>query len=223
MTIGNNHIGDAGPDGVIETIHHLEKLGIAHVGAGRDGATARTPAWFDIAGQRVALFGYDAVRSDYNATEKRSGSAGLVSADYRADIAAARGAGANVVVVLPHWGAEYSAAPTSRQRAHARALAAAGTTLILGSHSHWAGAMELIDGRPVLSSLGDSVLRPHAFRGDGRGTHRGDHFRRCKSDQIRLHPTVMVDLVQPNLLDAAGDGEAVIERMRMASDALPGR
>ena len=39
--------------------------------------------------------------------------------------------------------------------------------------------------------------------------------------QIRLHPTVMVDLVQPNLLDAAGDGRVVIDRIRKASAALP--
>ena len=116
MTIGNNHIGNAGPAGVIETIRHLDELGVAHVGAGRDGATARAPAWFDIAGQRVALFGYDVVRPADNATAKRAGSAGLVSAHYRADVAAARDAGADVVVVLPHWGVEYTAAPTEAAR-----------------------------------------------------------------------------------------------------------
>ncbi len=136
VTIANNHIGNAGPGGVVETIRHLDALGIAHVGAGRNRAAAHAPAWFDIAGQRVALFGYDAVRPAYNATAKRAGSARLVAGRYRADIAAARGAGADVVVVFPHWGVEYRAAPTARQRAHARALAAAGAALILGSHSH---------------------------------------------------------------------------------------
>jgi hypothetical protein len=45
----------------------------------------------------------------------------------------------------------------------------------------------------------------------------------ARPTQIRLHPTVMVDLVQPNLLEAAGDGRVVIKRMRNASEALPGR
>ena len=40
--------------------------------------------------------------------------------------------------------------------------------------------------------------------------------------QVRLHPTVIVDLVQPNLLDPATDGAVVIERMRKASIALAG-
>ncbi len=120
VTIGNNHIGDAGPGGVVETIRHLDELRIAHVGAGRDAASARLPAWFDVAGQRVALLGYDAIRPAYNATSKRAGSARLVTTGYRADIAAARGDGADVVVVLPHWGTEYTAAASSGQQAHAR-------------------------------------------------------------------------------------------------------
>ena len=220
VSIGNNHIGNAGPGGVIETIRHLEKLGIAHVGAGRDGTTARAPAWFEIAGQRVALFGYDAVRPAYHATAKRAGSAGLVSAHYRADVAAARDAGADVVIVLAHWGVEYRATPTSRQRAHARALTSAGTTIILGSHSHWAGAMELVDGRPVLYSLGNLIFDLTRSEETVEGLIAEITFVGARPTQVRLHPTVMVDLVQPNLLEAAGDGAVVIRRVRKASEAL---
>jgi poly-gamma-glutamate synthesis protein (capsule biosynthesis protein) len=223
VTIGNNHIGNAGPDGVIETIRHLDALGIAHVGAGRDDATARAPAWFDIAGQRVALFGYDAVRPADNATANQAGSAGLVSANYRADIASARDAGADVVVVLPHWGVEYTAVPTSKQRAHVAELAAAGTTVILGSHSHWAGAMELIDGRPVLYSLGNLIFDLTRSEETVEGLIVEMTFVGARPTQIRLHPTVMVDLVQPNLLEAADDRAVVIERVRDASEALAGR
>jgi poly-gamma-glutamate synthesis protein (capsule biosynthesis protein) len=223
VTIANNHIGNAGPGGVIETIRHLDELGIAHVGAGRDAATARAPAWFDVAGQRVALFGYDAIRPADNATAKRAGSAGLVTEDYRTDVAAAHEAGADAVVVLPHWGVEYAAAPTSSQRAHARALVAAGTTLILGSHSHWAGAMEPIDGHPVLYSLGNLIFDLTRSEETVEGVVVEITFVGARPAQIRLHPTVMVDLVQPNLLDAAGDGAVVIERMREASEALAER
>jgi poly-gamma-glutamate capsule biosynthesis protein CapA/YwtB (metallophosphatase superfamily) len=223
VAIGNNHIGNAGPGGVIETIRHLDKLAIAHVGAGQDGATARAPAWFDIAGQRVALFGYDAVRPADHATLRRAGSAGLVSAHYRADVAAARDAGADVVVVLPHWGVEYRAAPTAKQRAHAKALAAVGSTLTLGSHSHWAGAMELVDGRPVLYSLGNLIFDLTRSEETVQGLIVEITFVGARPTQVRLHPTVMVDLVQPNLLDAAGDGTVVIKRMRKASEALQAR
>jgi poly-gamma-glutamate synthesis protein (capsule biosynthesis protein) len=221
VTIGNNHIGNAGPHGVVETIGHLDELGVAHVGAGRDDSTARAPAWFDVAGQRVALLGYDAIRPAYNATARQAGSAGLAPGRYGADVAAARNAGADVVVVLPHWGVEYTAAPTAVQRAHARALAAAGTTLILGSHSHVAGAMELIDGRPVFYSLGNLIFDLTRSEETVEGLIVEITFVGPRPAQIRLHPTVMVDLVQPNLLDAAGDGRVVIDRIRKASAALP--
>jgi Bacterial capsule synthesis protein PGA_cap len=220
VTIANNHIGNAGPSGVIETILNLDKLGIAHVGAGRNATTARAPAWFNIAGQRVALFGYDAVRPAYYATARRAGSAGLVSDQYRADLAAARDAGADVVVVLPHWGVEYTSAPTAKQRAQARALAAAGSTVILGSHSHWAGPIELADGRPILYSLGNLIFDLTRSEETVEGVIVEITFVGARPAQIRLHPTVMVDIVQPNLLDPAGDGAVVIERMRMASKAL---
>ena len=222
VTIANNHIGNADPDGVTETIRHLDALGIAHVGAGRDDATARAPAWFDIAGQRIALFGYDSVRPADSATASQAGSAGLVSANYRSDIASAREAGADVVVVLPHWGVEYTAVPTSEQRGHAQALAAAGTTVILGSHSHPAGAMELIDGRPVLYSLGNLIFDLTRSEETVEGLIVEITFVGARPTQIRLHPTVMVDLVQPNLLETSADGAVVIERVRDASEALVG-
>jgi poly-gamma-glutamate synthesis protein (capsule biosynthesis protein) len=222
VTIANNHIGNAGPAGVIETIRNLDELGIAHVGAGRNATTARAPAWFTIAGQRIALFGYDAVRPAYNATARRAGSAGLASDQYRADLAAARGAQADVVVVLPHWGVEYTSAPTAKQRAQARALAAAGATVIVGSHSHWAGAIGLADGRPVLYSLGNLIFDLTRSEETVEGVIVEITFVGARPAQIRLHPTVMVDLVQPNLLDPAGDGAVVINRIRLASEELAG-
>jgi len=223
VTIGNNHIGNADPGGVTATIRHLDELGVAHVGAGRDDAAARAPAWFEIAGQRIALFGYDAIRPADNASARRAGSAGLVSARYRADVAEARDAGADVVIVLPHWGVEYRAAPTARQRAHAQRLVAAGTTVVLGSHSHWAGATELIDGRPVLYSLGNLIFDLTRSEETVEGVIVEITFVGARPTQVRLHPTVMVDLVQPNLLEAAGDGAVVIKRIRKASDALAGQ
>lgn len=223
VTIANNHIGNAGPAGVLDTIRHLDAMHIAHVGAGRTATAARAPATFEIAGQQVALLGYDAIRPAYHATARRAGSAGLDRARYRTDLAAARRSGADVVVVLPHWGVEYTAAPTSSQRANARALVAAGTTLILGSHSHYAGAMESVGDSPVLYSMGNLVFDLTRSEETVEGIIVEITFVGGRPAQIRLHPTVMVDLVQPNLLDPAGDGKVVIERMRKASLALTRR
>jgi poly-gamma-glutamate synthesis protein (capsule biosynthesis protein) len=223
VTIANNHIGNAGPAGVVETTRHLDDVGIAHVGAGRDAASARQPAWFDVAGQRVALLGYDAIRPAYNATAQRPGSARLTTAAYRADIAAAHRNGADVVVVLPHWGTEYTADASSAQQAHANRLADAGATVILGSHSHWAGAVEVVDGHPVLYSLGNLVFDITRSEETVEGLIVEITLSGPRPVQIRLHPTVIVDGAQPNLLNPASDGKVVIERMRRASIQLAGQ
>jgi poly-gamma-glutamate capsule biosynthesis protein CapA/YwtB (metallophosphatase superfamily) len=126
-------------------------------------------------------------------------------------------------VVLPHWGVEYRAAPTSRQRAPARALVAAGTTVIQGSHSHWAGPMKLVDGSAVFYSLGNLIFDLTRSEETVEGLIVEMTFVGARPTQIRLHPTVMIDIVQPNLLEAAGDGAVVIKRIRKASEALPRR
>jgi poly-gamma-glutamate synthesis protein (capsule biosynthesis protein) len=63
-----------------------------------------------------------------------------------------------VVIVLPHWGNEYITAPQENQRALARRMAAAGADIILGGHPHVPQGIELIDGVPVVYSLGNFVF-----------------------------------------------------------------
>ena len=125
-------------------------------------------------------------------------------------------------MVLPHWGTEYTAAASPRQRRHARNLADAGATLVLGSHSHWTGALEQVDGHPVLYSLGNLVFDLTRSEETVEGLIVEITFAGPRPVQVRLHPTVIVDLTQPNLLDGATDAAVVIERMRKASMALAG-
>ena len=80
--------------------------------------------------------------------------------------------------------------------------------------------MELIDGRPVLYSLGNLIFDLTRSEETVEGVIVEITFVGPRRPDP-LHPTVMVDLVQPNLLDPAGDGRVVIERMRRASAALP--
>src|SRR5829696_4375997 len=54
VTLGNNHILDAGTTGIEETMEHLDDAGIAHAGAGMDLAEAREPMVFDLGGMKVS-------------------------------------------------------------------------------------------------------------------------------------------------------------------------
>lgn len=73
-----------------------------------------------------------------------------------ADAQAARDAGADLVVVSMHWGAEYVTEPTQDQRDLAREVLESGTVdLILGTHVHVIQPCETINGRTVFYGLGN--------------------------------------------------------------------
>ncbi|HYM84171.1 MAG TPA: CapA family protein, partial [Candidatus Dormibacteraeota bacterium] len=224
VSLANNHISNAGGSGVAETIAHLDAAGLAHSGAGPDLEAARRPAILEAGRMKVAVLAYDGTRPDLDATASHAGAAPLRLDLAAADIRSARAAGADVVVVMIHWGVEYSDAVTSAQRALAADLVAAGADAIVGSHPHWLGPIETIDGRPVLYSLGDLVFQLTHDRRTMESALADLTFVGRRLVQLDLHPTLILDGAQPNLLDpTTGDGAAVLDDVRRASAALPPR
>jgi poly-gamma-glutamate synthesis protein (capsule biosynthesis protein) len=220
VSLANNHILNAGAVGVTQTIRRLDNLGIAHAGAGRNAAAARRPAWQEAAGLRIAVLAYNGVAPRRNATRTSAGAAPLVLAAMRDDIRAARRAGADVVVVVPHWGREYTDAASAEQRRLAAALVHAGADVILGSHSHWAGPLELVDGRLVVHSLGDLVFDLQHDARTQQGLIAELTFVGARLAQVDLHPTLILDASQPSLLDSEGGGDALLRSIRAGSARL---
>jgi poly-gamma-glutamate synthesis protein (capsule biosynthesis protein) len=219
VSLANNHIGNAGAAGVAETIRNLDRRGIAHAGAGRNVAAARRPAWLTAAGLRIAVLAYDGA-GGLPATRASAGAAPLALDAMRADIGSARRAGADVVIVVPHWGREYTDAVTTAQRRLARALVTAGADAVLGSHSHWAGPLELVRGRPVLYSLGDLVFDLQHDARTQQGIVAELTFVGRRVAQVELHPTLILNASQPNLLEPDGGGRTLLRAIEAASRRL---
>ncbi len=220
VSLGNNHIGDAGRAGIVETRRNVERWGIAVSGAGANLAEAHAPAWLEAGGLRIAVFGYDTIAKYYAATEDRPGSAQLTAAAARADIAAARKAGADLVVVYPHWGVEYRATPTAAERRLAHALVDAGADLVIGNHAHWAAAMEVYEGKPIWYALGNFVFDQTWSEPTMEGILLELTFAGRELVQVRLHPFVILDRAQPNFLDPSGSGAVVLRQVFDASKGL---
>jgi poly-gamma-glutamate synthesis protein (capsule biosynthesis protein) len=220
VSLANNHIGDAGSKGVLETISALDRLGIGHGGAGRNATAARAPSLFEVGGVKVAVLGRDAIAARYWAGAAATGSAGLVRDQAVADIRAAKAAGADVVIVYPHWGVEYRATPTAGQRALAKAMIDAGADLIIGNHAHWAGAMEVYRGKPIWYGLGNFVFDQTWSEPTQQGLLLELTFSGRTLAQARIHPLEILDASQPNLLDSAGGGTVVMGRVFGASKSL---
>jgi poly-gamma-glutamate synthesis protein (capsule biosynthesis protein) len=67
-------------------------------------------------------------------------------------------AAADVVVVLPHWGQQYTHKPVPAQRTVAAALTRAGADLVIGGHPHWVQAVEYPPNKLIAHSLGNLVF-----------------------------------------------------------------
>jgi hypothetical protein len=220
VSLANNHIGDAGSAGVLQTIRALDRLGIEHGGAGASTAAARVPAIFTVGGTKVALLAYDSIAPGYAARASRPGSARLSGGVVRTDIRRARAAGADVVVVYPHWGVEYRTGPTATQQKLARGMIDAGADLVVGNHAHWAGTMEVYRGKPIWYSLGNFVFDQTWSEETEEGLVLEMTFTGSTLAQVTLRPTLILDGAQPNLLDPAGSGKVVLDRVFRASGKL---
>jgi hypothetical protein len=220
VSLANNHIGDAGRAGLLQTIENLEERGIAASGAGANQAQARRPAMLEAGGQTIAFLGYDTVARYYFASASGAGSAQMTAETCRQDIAAARDAGADVVIVFPHWGTEYDATPFGSQQTLARRCIDAGADMIIGNHAHWAGAVEIYDGRPIWYALGNFVFDQVWSEPTMEGITLELTFVGSELRQARMRPHIILDRSQPNFLDPTGDGRVVMGQVFDASARL---
>ncbi|OGO56573.1 MAG: hypothetical protein A2Z32_00885 [Chloroflexi bacterium RBG_16_69_14] len=220
VSLANNHILDAGGNGLLQTITNVTKRGIAVSGAGRNLAAARRPAVLEAAGTKVAILGYDAIAGYYHATATKIGSAPFTAAVVKADVAAARKAGADLVIVFPHWGTEYDSTPFANQKKLARMAIDAGADMIIGNHAHWAAAMEIYRGRPIWYALGNFVFDQTWSEPTMEGITLELTFRDTELVQVHMRPHIILDKAQPNFLDPAGDGKVVMGQVFTASKGL---
>jgi poly-gamma-glutamate capsule biosynthesis protein CapA/YwtB (metallophosphatase superfamily) len=220
VSLANNHIRDAGARGILETIAALEGFGIAHSGAGADLAAARAPAVFDVGGVRVAILGYDTIAGGYFARADRAGSAPLTASNVQEDVAAARGAGADLVIVFPHWGTEYDPTPFAGQRRLAQAAIDAGADMVIGNHAHWAAGIEVYKGKPIWYALGNFVFDQTWSEPTMEGITLELTFSGAELVQVRMRPHLILDRAQPNFMDPAGSGAVVMGQVWAASKGI---
>ena len=218
--IANNHIGDAGGVGITQTIANLRKYGIASSGAGKNLTAARKPAILEAGGVKIAFLAYDTIAKYYGASATKAGSAQMTAGALKADVAAARKAGAQVVIVFPHWGTEYDPTPFAGQQTLARAAIDAGADLVVGNHAHWAGAMEVYEGKPIWYALGNFVFDQTWSEPTMEGLTLELTFHGPTLVQARMRPHVILDKAQPNFLDPAGDGRVVMGQVFDASKGM---
>jgi poly-gamma-glutamate synthesis protein (capsule biosynthesis protein) len=186
VSLAGNHIADWGGEGIADTIDRLDRLGIAHAGAGQTLGEASAPAQLAHRGRRIALLSYNCVGPEVSwAGPAKAGCNFLrvITADgspvapaapltaiapdvidrLRADIEAARET-AELVIVALHKGIVHTPAKLAPyERPLTAAALAAGADVVVGHHAHILRGIEVADGRPIFHGLGNGCVVTHAL------------------------------------------------------------
>lgn len=217
VSLANNHIKDYGSDGIKDTRRILKKHGIGFGGAGKNLAQARRVSYLDVDEATVAIIPCVGVGHAAWAGPGASGGTPCLDRYLVPDIKKASRR-ADFVIVFPHWGVEYTRKPLPSMRKHAARWAKAGADLILGAHSHVAGAIEDIDGAPVLYSMGNLIFDQHWSTNTMESFLVEATFHGGCLVQLQLHPYIVHSQAQPNLLDASsGEGRRLLREVKAAS------
>jgi poly-gamma-glutamate capsule biosynthesis protein CapA/YwtB (metallophosphatase superfamily) len=143
LSLANNHSFDCGPDGPLESSTILEHVWVASI------SPSMQPVYRRVNDLQMAFLAFDDITSPL---------------DEDAAIQAIRLAHASdlVVIVSVHWGLEYQAGASERQKYLAHQFAQAGAALVWGHHPHVLQPVVWIDstmGRTlVFYSLGNALF-----------------------------------------------------------------
>ncbi|QIN81680.1 hypothetical protein GBA63_02810 [Rubrobacter tropicus] len=218
VTLGNNHVLDAGTSGLEETLGHLDRAGIERAGAGMDLAEAREPMIFDLGATRIGVLSHLSIPG-YEwawATETTPGTAPLVEDVVREDVERLRRE-VDLVVVMPHWGREYLAEPEPGQVKLAHAAVDAGADLVVGGHAHWPKGIELYEGAPIFYGVGNFLLDQSWSEETSTGIFAEITLHEDRIIQIQPVPFILLDYAQPNFLTPEAGGDRTLRKIYAAS------
>jgi poly-gamma-glutamate capsule biosynthesis protein CapA/YwtB (metallophosphatase superfamily) len=189
MTVATNHTWDFGPDAFLDTLENLRAGGVEPVGGGRTPEEAWRPVLREIKGIRIGILAASCLVPPYYAVlDSRPGIAAVrirqlaaldpigmmiepgapIRVESHAEeedvehLAAAirrLKEAVDIAIVSMHWGYGRGTPLATYQRPLARRIVEAGADMILGNHGHSPTAIEIVQGKPVIYSLGNCIAQ----------------------------------------------------------------
>lgn len=137
VTTANNHSHDYGEQGFTDTLNALDAEGITHFGYDET-------AVMDIKGVKVGLVGIYELKDHMERAQQ-----------VKDNIAKVKEEGAQLIIVIFHWGNEKEEVPDSNQIALGRLAIDEGADLVCGHHPHVLQGIETYKGKNIVYSLGN--------------------------------------------------------------------
>lgn len=158
VSVANNHAGDYGLIAFEEMLDNLSKYDIGYFGGGNSKDEAYSPLLIPVGKWDVAMIGVNMIEIPYfAATATKGGIAWLDNSKLKQAVKKAKQE-ADFVVVMPHWGWEYTAEVNDQQQQVAKLAIDAGADLIIGGHPHHIQPKEVYKGKEIYYSLGNLVF-----------------------------------------------------------------
>ena len=157
LLTANNHMLDKGSAGLRRTLQVLDTLGIPYTGTALNTAAdrVRNPLFIKVKDLTIALVNF--TYGTNSGADSPWPKIWFQNRKALAPVMAKARAGADFVLVFPHWGVEYVFKHNSYQEDLARWLVAHGADAIIGGHPHVVQDLQFIDGVPVAYSLGNAL------------------------------------------------------------------
>ena len=156
VTLANNHVLDAGADGVSDTIAACQGAGLSTAGAGMDLSAAEKPLIVEAGGLRVGVVA--CAEREFSIAGRRSPGAAPLDPWRTTELVRDAAQIADVVIVVLHGGNEFAAIPRPGLVAACRGLVAAGAHAVVCHHSHVAGPVEVFRGAPIFYGTGNFLF-----------------------------------------------------------------
>ncbi len=160
VSLANNHAYDYGPTALEDTLDTLRETGIPYVGAGRNIDEARKPVYYIVGDLKIAFVSATQIErldtpDTKEATETSPGVFRCWNGARLMETIREAAQSSDFVVAYIHWGTENQAELDWAQLKQAPELIAAGANLVIGDHPHCLQPIGVIQGVPVIYSLGN--------------------------------------------------------------------
>lgn len=158
VSLANNHLADFKAKGVVNTLDTLDKVGLKHVGAGRNLTEAAEYDIQEINGVKIATIAVsDIIPKDFAVRDSKAGILTTKTLKYYQAVKDASEK-ADLVIANIHWGVEYGMTETEAQQQLARNLINWGVDVVIGSHPHVLQPVEKYGDGIIFYSMGNFVF-----------------------------------------------------------------
>lgn len=187
VNLANNHTVNFGKKGLDDTIQALTREGIEITGISG-------PTYKEIKGTVFAFLGY-------NDIDLRNPYISFINEDKIKQEVQEASQKADLIIVAFHWGNEYQAQPSKRQKEIAYLAIDAGADLIVGNHPHWIQPIEKYKDKLIIYSHGNFIFDQYWSEKTREGLVGKISFYKNQIIKTEFFPVYIGSFGQPYFLE----------------------